>query len=574
MGGSVRANRASRALLGADIPGELSSKGLGVLAALPAWWERRARIAGLSGEWADVSDAVAATPPVPLGDLEGLTDRDDLLDVSAEEFGQAYALALDPLVRAKNGRHYTPPVLADALWQQAAGVLGLSAPHGLVFDPAAGAGALLLPPLRAWLGSEADRPAEVTLSQVSRMVAGRDLDAAAIWLGCVLLAAELLPTWAQIPAQQRQPLPALLHVGNGLDQQERQAAVTVLNPPYGRVRLSESDRARWDHAVFGHANLYGLFMAAALAGTQAGGVISALIPTSWLGGAYFQRLRAVLEDRASLARIAYVPDRTGVFTTGVMQETVLATFHAGAIDRSVLCERLTVNGESHRQPVGSARTPEPGDQPWLLPRTADDAALVQAAAAMTHRLNDYGWRVSTGPLVWNRRRAQLSRHHRKTSLKVIWAADLDGGVLHQDPARDEMRWCQVRNEREQKFLVLDRPAVLVQRTTAPEQPRRLMAATLDRETLTRWGNAVVVENHVNVITCSEPGSMLTPRLLGALLDSEPFDRLYRCMTGTVAVSAYELGALPLPAPDVLADWAELDDPALTTEIGCVYGQPV
>lgn len=37
----------------------------------------------------------------------------------------------------------------------------------------------------------------------------------------------------------------------------------------------------------------------------------------------------------------------------------------------------------------------------------------------------------------------------------------------------------------------------------------------------------------------------------------------RCMSGSVAVSAYELESLPLPAGDVLAEWAEVaaDRPA-------------
>jgi adenine-specific DNA-methyltransferase len=506
-----------------------------------------------------------------LGDLAGLPCRDDLLGVSAEEFGQAYALALDSQVRAKNGRHYTPAALADALWKQAADVLGVRAPQGLVFDPAAGAGALLLPPLRAWLDDEPDRPADVTLGTVRSVIAGRDLDPAAVWVGSVLLAAELLPAWARIPARRRQRLPALLEVGDGLDQLNRPAAVTILNPPYGRVRLSEADRARWEHALYGHANLYGLFMAAALAGTEVGGVISALVPTSWLGGAYFQRLRAILGGSAPLTRITYVPDRTGVFTTGVMQETALATFQVGASSGMVRCERLTVNGQSRRELVGSACLPQDRDKPWLLPRSPDDVPLVQTAARMTHRLGDYGWRVSTGPLVWNRRRPQLSGRPRETSLKVVWAADLDGGVLHQDRARDEMRWCQVQDEREQKFLVLSEPAVLVQRTTAPEQPRRIIAATLDDATLASWGGGVIVENHVNVITCFDPASVLTPRLLAVLLDSDPLDRMYRCLTGSVAVSAYELAALPLPPPETVIGWTVLDDKTLTKEIRGVYG---
>ena len=42
--------------------------------------------------------------------------------------------------------------------------------------------------------------------------------------------------------------------------------------------------------------------------------------------------------------------------------------------------------------------------------------------------------------------------------------------------------------------------------------------------------------------------MTPPRLLAYLMGDEA-DRLYRCMTGSVAVSAFELSELPLPGFD-------------------------
>ncbi|MGH9033552.1 MAG: SAM-dependent methyltransferase, partial [Acidimicrobiia bacterium] len=122
------------------------------------------------------------------------------------------------------------------------------------------------------------------------------------------------------------------------------------------------------------------------------------------------------------------------------------------------------------------------------------------------------------------------------------------------------------------FMRLTEPAVLVQRTTAPEQPRRLVAAALTAGALRDdWGGAVVVENHVNVLRCATPDSPLTAELLTALLNTQTFDRLYRCMTGTVAVSAYELEALPLPAAEVLATWATLPEHELAAAVAAAFG---
>ncbi|HKS50815.1 MAG TPA: Eco57I restriction-modification methylase domain-containing protein [Pseudonocardiaceae bacterium] len=545
--------------------GTIPDGAVAVLATVPVWWARRAAEVGLHGACLDVEHAVAAPPPI---EVSGTAPRTDLLDATPEQLGDAYVTALDPTARSHTGRHYTPPVLARALWEQTQATAG-GPIDGLVFDPACGTGALLLPPLRSWLGAcaELDR-----VAAVSSAVGGCDLDEAAVWLGNVALASVLLPWWAQLgpPRQQRRGrLPALLHVGDGLAPSGVRAAAVLMNPPYGRIRLDEHERLRWSHAVYGHANRYALFMAAGAAQLRPGGVLAALVPAGWLGGAYFQRLRTHLAADAPLDRVTYVRQRADVFSTGVLQETVLASFVRGAAPREVRCAALAGNGQLIRVCIGSARPPERPDLPWPLPREVSDVPLVRRAATLGARLPDYGWRVSTGPLVWNRAKERISAQRRAGSVAIVWAADLDGGTPKPARTRQPQRWIAL-GPGDDRALVLDRPAVLVQRTTAPEQPRRLLAAELDAGCLARWGGRVVVENHINVLTCLDPHSPLTTRLLMLLLRSAAFDRLYRCLTGSVAVSAYELSAMPLPDRDTLLDWARHDNAAVGQKIENYY----
>jgi adenine-specific DNA-methyltransferase len=553
---------------------DLTKSVLAVLAAIPNWWARRLRAHGIEPDTAPVWDAVDVTPPFPPAVLTDILERAELREASAEALGDAYIRAHDTRVRAETGRHYTPAALAEYMWQQTLASLGDVA-GGLIMDPACGTGALLVPPLRSWVARNRLVQPEIALSAVTSVVAGCDLDAIAVWLGNILLASELLPLWAGVPPERRKPLPALLSTSDGLRQDPPKARVVLMNPPYGRVRLAAEDRDRWSHVVHGHANKYALFMAAGVEQLQGKDcALTALVPAGWLGGAYFQRLRSFLSRRAPLTHVGFLGDRTGVFATGVLQETLVATFVSdGESGHPVSCEHLVVR--DHRVDhthVGEGRIPKDSAQPWLLPRRADDMPLIDSAAAMRMRLADHGWSVSTGPLVWNRHRAQLSKNPRQDSVKVVWASDLDGGRLHQDEARDELRHCTIRNEREAKILVLDSAAVLVQRTTAPEQPRRLLAAELDRSDLARWGGRVVVENHVNVLRCARADSSLTPRVLVALLDSSAVDRLYRCLTGSVAVSAYELAALPMPDAATTKRWQHLDDDQLLRAIEAYFAQ--
>ena len=108
----------------------------------------------------------------------------------------------------------------------------------------------------------------------------------------------------------------------------------------------------------------------------------------------------------------------------------------------------------------------------------------------------------------------------------------------------------------QQSLVTDFPCVLLQRTTAKEQRRRLIAAELPVSFIVAHG-AVVVENHLNMIKPLAGTPKVTPATLAALLNSDLVDQVFRCINGSVAVSAYELEALPLPSPENLEEFEQL-----------------
>jgi adenine-specific DNA-methyltransferase len=99
--------------------------------------------------------------------------------------------------------------------------------------------------------------------------------------------------------------------------------------------------------------------------------------------------------------------------------------------------------------------------------------------------------------------------------------------------------------------VVTRSCILVQRTTAKEQQRRLISAVLPQAALDEAGGKVAVENHLNMILPTSECPRVSLETLAAFLATETADRVLRCINASVAVSATELEALPLPAPDDL-----------------------
>jgi adenine-specific DNA-methyltransferase len=559
--------RGSRAAVADSNPAAaLPAAALAVLAAIPAWWDARARAAGLTGQWLDVYSAIDAPAPEQVG---AATSPMELQPCSAAELGAAYVAALTRDVRARHGRHYTPPGLAEHLWAMTRKSLGHLRPArplaGVVRDPACGAAALLLPPLREHMRALVRADARVVLAGLPNVVEGIDGDPAAVWIANVVLAAEALPVLASVPPARRRPLPALARVGDGLRPATTPARVVLMNPPYGRVRLTPDDRDRFARVLYGHANLYGLFVGAGLEGLDRHGVLGALVPTSFTAGRYFSSLRAEMTRVAPLRDATFVALRDGVFA-GVLQETCLAVFTKRKPRRTTIA---SINGRV--SDVASVQSPR-GAGPWLLPRRADDAHIAAAAVTMPLTLARAGWRVSTGPLVWNRRRVDLHTRPGSTRVPVLWASDLDGGQLHRDRARDALRYLHIRDEADRTVMTLTGPAILVQRTTAPEQRRRVVVIDLTAAELANWGGAVVVENHVNVLRPRDVTTtpLLSRRTLAAVLATRAIDQLARCVSGSVALSAYELESLPLPGRDVLRSWELLDGDELEHAVAAAY----
>lgn len=556
--------RGSRGVVGsADPAAELTPTAAAVLCAIPAWWVARATKVGLSGKWLDVHQALNVEPPLVLAGAPPL--ERDWGPMTGEQVGSAYVEALSDSTRARHGRHYTPAALAAELWVLTKRALGLksevNALPGLLRDPACGAAALLLPALREHLVASWDTDPRLVLNGLPRLIEGVDTDPAAAWVANVVMAAEMLPTFARVPERHRRPLPCLARVGDGLATDLAPARAVLMNPPYGRVKLSEADRARFADTLYGHANLYGIFMAAAEQTLDQEGVLSALVPTSFTAGRYFAPLRAMLSSRMRLQSIGFVEDRSGVFG-GVLQETCLAAFTRKRARRTT----VTSLGSSVST-VATVDTPR-GDGPWLLPRRTDLAPVAAAAATMPLTLADCGWRVSTGPLVWNRRKADLFARPGNNRHPIIWAADIDGGTLHRDSARNNTRYVRLADKEHGAYLLTE-PAILAQRTTAPEQPRRIVAAELTADDLDSWGD-VVVENHVNVIRPANLVPLISPGLLYRLLSTDAIDRLLRCISGSVALSAYELESLRLPDADTLASWETLSQEALERKVAVTY----
>jgi adenine-specific DNA-methyltransferase len=514
-----------------------------------------------------VTDAVrkywtALSPTLPMREPPFATriDVPDTLRVAAAYFGEsaaqqpvtqaAYHLSLlySGLLaadwRAKHGIYYTPPAVAERLLEQADGA-GMDWARACVLDPAAGAGAFLVPAALRILACLSNCAPAIVVQNINARLRGFELDAFAAWLAEVFVEAAVL----EVVVASGRRIGNIVEIRDSLVDPipEGRFDLVVGNPPFGKVRLSVEQRARFSRSLYGHANLYGIFTDLAIRLARTDGLVSFLTPSSFLAGEYFKNLRGLLGREAPPLELDFVALRKGVFED-VLQETVLATYRKGGPRTKARVNFIQPQQNNVIRPelAGHFTLPRDPGAVWLLPRHGDERSLVKRMRHMPDRLADWGYSVRTGPLVWNRYKRQLSDVSGARTVPLIWAECVSSS------GRFVFRWERknhkpfFRIEESDAWLLVRTPCVLLQRTTAKEQARRLIAAEMPVAFLTMHG-AVTVENHLNMLVPMTSKPLVPPSLLSLFLNSAAADRAFRCISGSVAVSAYELESLPLPS---------------------------
>jgi adenine-specific DNA-methyltransferase len=462
--------------------------------------------------------------------------------------GTVYTSVLPASTRTVGGVFYTPPSLTRRLIDLAEKA-GVNWSTANIIDPACGGGAFLAPICLRILASIKDRDRDSVLNHIQTHLTGWEIDPFAGWLSQVFIEVALKDLLNE-SSFQFQPVVKIcdsltteIPAGRGFD-------LVIGNPPYGKLKLTEPLKDRFHESLYGHPNLYGVFTHLALELCASNGIVAYLTPTSFLSGQYFKRLRGYLRKHSFPIEIDFVSVRKGVFDD-VLQETMLAVYKKKPyLTSSLEVNQITTLAQNKLSVFSSGRFTLPSSltAPWILPRKPQQGNVVCAMQRMTCQLADWGYQVSTGPLVWNRHKSQLTDSFGKNTYTLIWAEAItsDGKFVLKSEKVNHKAYFRFKTGDD--WLISNRPCILLQRTTAKEQDKRLIAAPLP-EHLRKKG--VVIENHLNMIIAIDKKPVIAPHVLSIFLNSMAVNEAFRSISGSVAISAYELEALPLPRPEQL-----------------------
>lgn len=468
----------------------------------------------------------------------------------------AYALLLPKEKRKSSAMYFTPPRLTARLLDCVEARIAIES--GPLIDPACGGGAFLAPAaIRIVEKLEVQGlRGEAILSHLEANVFGCEADEFLCWLSAAFLRMAVAKT---IKEAGREPVFNILH-GDGLklfEASERDFQVVLCNPPYRKMTQAELEPylCSYSDVVKGQPNLYSLFIRRTTQLLRPSGVGAVLTPMSFLSGQSFIPVRKTLIELGSVEQLDLIHDKEGIFLSAE-QDTVITTWRNSPPEEGKkTTEVFCLESQGKFDFAGTLQLTTEA-KPWPVPRDASDKELSFLFDGTLATLDNYGYRAKTGVLVFHRdKRPRFVSRVQATSPKalmpLIWSKNISpNGGFSLDRVSSPSTERFVDMGESTAAGVIRRPAVVLQRVSSTDQPRRLVGAAVPIELQAEFGG-VVGENHVCFLEQVNDECIIPPELLAQILRTETVDRLFRCISGATNVSAYELQHLPLPAPQKL-----------------------
>ncbi len=491
-------------------------------------------------------------------------------------------------IRRRLGQYMTPSPIARYILRAS----GYRAEEGILAkrlcDPACGSGVFLVEAVRIYLQvlNEAGVPVEQWYPKVSESVLGIDVDPIACLYARFNLSAVLAPAvlrWmAANPRRSPAPLPifekdTLSSLSAEMEEPgivERPAPeprlagefdLVVGNPPYCKLgQLSPELRRAFADSIYGHPNAYGMFLHAGIEMLRPGGRLGFIVPRSMLSGLYFQNLRRMIEESTWIEEVSVFADRKRVFSR-VLQGTMILVFQKKRPAEPAMKEQRKVRTAVVRSipeldcPAHFLAAPSQvarrlnGTTVWFVSDRERTYSLLDKIVGRHPLLGSsaIACPARTGPIVWNRVKPFLRQGGGAGTLPLVWATDV-GRFQFSFGSAGESRPAFLADNRETQRLATLGPSLLVQRVTADEQARRIVASLAHLPGSQRY----FVENHLNLLQPT-PGTPVALEFLLGVLSSDVVEFMFRSMNGNTQVSATELNLLPIPRGKAESEIADL-----------------
>lgn len=480
-----------------------------------------------NGAWSDYCQSLLLPTKITRSDLKIFAEK----QTSIERIYSAslvYALAQTKLRRKTLAMYFTPPSLSEYVLDRVESFGADFVEHRFI-DPAAG-GASFVGPIALRM---IERGA--TSSFITEALHGVEIDPA-------------LAEFARAAAHSviGRPVDHMITCGDGLVQgQSGKFDAVIGNPPY-RV-LTPAQRKRmpvWAKPVLGnYANLYSLFILRGLQLLRENGLLAFLVPTSFITGNYFGKLRQHISEVSTILSIDIIEQRKEFFRDVSQDVCLLVCRKSTQRAKSYTAVARLVDKDMRSRSMPAYAIEVSSNKPWL--RTTGGRPR-----ATPETLESLGYTVRCGPIVHNRDDglSEGIRRRRKCAVPLVWGHVIRPLLAVEPASRSSKpgtgRITFVSTARQTPPET--KPSIVLQRTNSGDQDRRIRAGFVDSNWLKKYGG-FYGENHVVVIspdaTKQQRCSLYT---LLRIISTRSVDRRLRPLLSSNSINVTALRELKLP----------------------------
>ena len=450
-----------------------------------------------------------------------------------------------------------------------------------IIDPACGSGIFLICAIEYLLSKFEDKSDSLTNSDriniVKDSIFGLDLDLNAVSECCRNISNHILvnPSKEEIE-KLNSVLKGNFKIGNALDispgpiqtgtfcwEDESNGFGRILknggfdvvigNPPYRKIKnVTRKQKAFFAESIYGHINLYGLFIHLGIHLLKEHGFLGYITPQSMMSGLYFKNLRNYIRQHTKLHTLIAFESRTKVFDD-VLQAVMIEILEKKRPEKEYTLKvgkfhDLKDFVETYRGKLFDAGFEE------VFPQIDGYTFICIGTNKIDYHIfkkyfyaNDayalssdkIGYKAVTGQIVWNRLKQYLSDGSNGSNLPLLKGNYVKRYNFSSNP-KDEHIFLEVNKKTEQ--FIVDKPVIIIGRVTATEQKRRIIAA------ISKMDSPYFVENHYNIVDGKNPN--VDARYLLAIINSKLTDYVFRKINGNTQVSATEINFLNIKRSSV------------------------
>ena len=324
--------------------------------------------------------------------------------------------------------------------------------------------------------------------------------------------------------------------------------VVLANPPYVVIK-DRRLRTIYREGIYGRMNSYGIFIQRSLQLMSEGAQLFFINPRTLLTDRYFTNLRKVIREKSELKGVVLIADRHNTFER-VLQECIILhlarkTNPSGTyvLNTRSISIPTDLNDPTEKVSITSDRVllGSEYDGSFYVGKSEFDYQIFERMNSVAVKLSDLGLKAETGKIQFDKCRDYALPTNAGSACRLIWAENIQRYAERATRKRIGKEWLS-DEIRTVIYPNITGAGIVTQRTSANEQPRRIIATLITPE-IARSHN-VYSENGTNFISLSGTRSECA-FLIGAL-NSSLMEFVFRRLNSNVHVSSGEINQLPFP----------------------------